>query len=816
MNGLDKFPIPNQLIKDGKLNDFLLPLRGYSVDELEIMEQQQRDKDIAIQMKRDKDELKRKKKDEYNTLLKQYADSMIPSLWTSSYLQNSPIMKDWNTTTTLHHVERASMNSKRPIDHLLITESSMMKKNYNSVAFGMSKIENVNAIFDIISKQLIPLSGLVPPGTSLGESIFVHRNGVVSIADSTSSTATTTTALNDIQNEQQIEPNSVEDPLLLQQAVTTKNNDIIQVEDDLLLSQNDTSIPFTMDLVEEVVSDDIINKQDTERNEPIAVENLVNAANESAVLMMNNSAAFSSPTMNIVTNNVVDRTISDLEIKSKQFDTLLDGFLDDDKELYMNVTDTGLDDDIAYVSETVAEDDLSQSAIEDGLYVSSNAINATSIPTTSQDQMVEVFSADDSEENLQYLTASESILEQGLVDGSTSGTDLFVEAIESSSFDNFNVTEPIQIESKLGFDEYMVQVAKILEAEREELLETQAILDAPPGAQSLDLDDKPPPIKKQQQKGSITEPDLEKNANIELERMTDDPSIATDVHEIMVDANVFPQMTTGSNNDGFDSLAVLEMDPPPTLPTDSTLPTESEITESQIVDMEPSEVTEQDGLITPPTVITLSTADLGTTQATIMQMDSSDLRRAEEERLETEAILNAPPAAESVDFKQKVEAMIDILSQTEQEALEELAIMNAPPGAESVDLPQRTINKPSTLTPSFLNAVENFVETASNIILETPPAVSAIDIAEIINEPPLILNVTQHDEVDVPVIQNSLEVSINEDKNENIKGHDAQVDQAVEENQTISSDIENADENVNVCIPAANEMQDLVSDKKNE
>jgi hypothetical protein len=40
MNGLELFPVSPQRIKDGELSDYLLPQRGYSVDELNIMKQE--------------------------------------------------------------------------------------------------------------------------------------------------------------------------------------------------------------------------------------------------------------------------------------------------------------------------------------------------------------------------------------------------------------------------------------------------------------------------------------------------------------------------------------------------------------------------------------------------------------------------------------------------------------------------------------------------------------------------------------------------------------------------------------------------------
>lgn len=33
MNGLDKFPIPNQFIRDGNLSNYILPMQGYNVEE---------------------------------------------------------------------------------------------------------------------------------------------------------------------------------------------------------------------------------------------------------------------------------------------------------------------------------------------------------------------------------------------------------------------------------------------------------------------------------------------------------------------------------------------------------------------------------------------------------------------------------------------------------------------------------------------------------------------------------------------------------------------------------------------------------------
>lgn len=40
MHGLEQFPVSPQRMKDGELSDYLLPQRGYSVEELQTMEQE--------------------------------------------------------------------------------------------------------------------------------------------------------------------------------------------------------------------------------------------------------------------------------------------------------------------------------------------------------------------------------------------------------------------------------------------------------------------------------------------------------------------------------------------------------------------------------------------------------------------------------------------------------------------------------------------------------------------------------------------------------------------------------------------------------
>jgi hypothetical protein len=75
MNGLAEMPISSQRIKDGELSDYLLPLRGYSVDELKQMEDEKR----MQREKREKEELERLHKEEQEQRVRHAAEAMIPA-----------------------------------------------------------------------------------------------------------------------------------------------------------------------------------------------------------------------------------------------------------------------------------------------------------------------------------------------------------------------------------------------------------------------------------------------------------------------------------------------------------------------------------------------------------------------------------------------------------------------------------------------------------------------------------------------------------------------------------------------------------------
>lgn len=79
MYGLEEYPVNPQRIKDGELSDYLLPLRGYSVEELQQMEEEKLQKEKEVKEKRKREEEERRKIEEQERLVREAAEAMIPA-----------------------------------------------------------------------------------------------------------------------------------------------------------------------------------------------------------------------------------------------------------------------------------------------------------------------------------------------------------------------------------------------------------------------------------------------------------------------------------------------------------------------------------------------------------------------------------------------------------------------------------------------------------------------------------------------------------------------------------------------------------------
>ena len=77
MYGLEEFPVSSQRMKDGELSDYLLPIRGYTVDELAQMEEERLQKERELQEKREKEEEERRKAEEAENRIRDAAEALI-------------------------------------------------------------------------------------------------------------------------------------------------------------------------------------------------------------------------------------------------------------------------------------------------------------------------------------------------------------------------------------------------------------------------------------------------------------------------------------------------------------------------------------------------------------------------------------------------------------------------------------------------------------------------------------------------------------------------------------------------------------------
>ena len=64
MYGFEQFPVSSQRIKDGEMFDYLLPVRGYSVEDLEKMEEERLQKQEELKLEREREEAERLKREE--------------------------------------------------------------------------------------------------------------------------------------------------------------------------------------------------------------------------------------------------------------------------------------------------------------------------------------------------------------------------------------------------------------------------------------------------------------------------------------------------------------------------------------------------------------------------------------------------------------------------------------------------------------------------------------------------------------------------------------------------------------------------------
>lgn len=93
MHGLAEMPLSPIKVREGDLSEYLLPLRGFSVDELKYKQEEKQ----LLQEKREKEELERLRREEQEQLVRSAADKMVPALFNA----NGNMMKSQLATSKI-------------------------------------------------------------------------------------------------------------------------------------------------------------------------------------------------------------------------------------------------------------------------------------------------------------------------------------------------------------------------------------------------------------------------------------------------------------------------------------------------------------------------------------------------------------------------------------------------------------------------------------------------------------------------------------------------------------------------------------------
>ena len=96
MNALSEFPIAPQKIRDGTLSEYLLPVRGYSVPELEQLESQRLERERERQERLQKEEEERRMAEEKSRKVRKAAQAMVPALYNDQDYQLDLLRDKYN------------------------------------------------------------------------------------------------------------------------------------------------------------------------------------------------------------------------------------------------------------------------------------------------------------------------------------------------------------------------------------------------------------------------------------------------------------------------------------------------------------------------------------------------------------------------------------------------------------------------------------------------------------------------------------------------------------------------------------------------
>ena len=431
MDGLAEMPVASQKIIDGELSDYILPRRGYTVEELQLMLEEQ----VLQKEKREKEELERQKRKEQEERERSWAEAMIPALMDT----NSTVASSFDRNTYIVH---DSTEAKVEIPETILTSSISVAEMVNELTFS----QNSNATS--LHEDLVP-EGTVP---------------VIAFNVKKKATVATTVPQEDTIEAMKIELSKVE---------VMKNDTVVGHHTVKTMTMNSTI--EHIDVPEKIPSP---NKEE---------EDIIVPRQSSTVLA----------NLKLPLDSEDTYPPNSIEYYQQKIQEILDARREEDMRLTRAVVMANSGEEI-WVDEA-NDDDV---AIDAGLSVNNEQDELIDcVPAMEYLTIEEILEAEKQEqlETFAILNArpgADSIAALEVVDdlitmtlNSTDAPECLIPTIESSTWQN-NTEVTTDGEVVLEVDQTTtgsIDQAALIDDVLVELLETEAILNAPPGANSIDV-----------------------------------------------------------------------------------------------------------------------------------------------------------------------------------------------------------------------------------------------------------------------------------------------------------------------------------------
>lgn len=143
MNSLNEFPVSSQQIKDGELSDYMLPVRGYSVDELAEMEEDRKQRERELQERREREERERRMVEEKAARLRQAAEAMVPALMAE-------------TPTTVEEAPQITLERINGAPDIVPPTKIIAPFTFSSAEAISNVVANLNSMAGGIPSSLLP------------------------------------------------------------------------------------------------------------------------------------------------------------------------------------------------------------------------------------------------------------------------------------------------------------------------------------------------------------------------------------------------------------------------------------------------------------------------------------------------------------------------------------------------------------------------------------------------------------------------------------------------------------------------------------